>query len=93
MVKRIEKNSLREIKEPIMISKAELAGKANIYPPIITRIEEGMPCNIKTKRKIYLTLKLTDNDKVFHEVKELRQVAQELGPCKLIYTSLCDGTE
>jgi len=71
--KKMNKNSLKEIRESFMISKAELSRKADISPTTITRIEEGKPCNIKTKRKILLALglKLSDKDKVFHWVKEL----------------------
>jgi DNA-binding XRE family transcriptional regulator len=63
-----EKNSLKEIRESLMLSKAELSRKADISPLTITRIENGMPCSIKTKRKIILALglKLSDKDKVFH---------------------------
>ena len=50
-----------------MISKAELAKKANISPITITRIEQGMPCRTETKRKIILALglKVSDKKKVF----------------------------
>jgi DNA-binding XRE family transcriptional regulator len=40
------------------MSKAELSKKARISPLTISRIEEGRPCNIKTKRKILLALGL-----------------------------------
>ena len=68
MVKIIEKNSLREIRESLMMSKAELSRNANISPLTISRIEQGMPCRMKTKRKILLALglKLSERDKVFH---------------------------
>ena len=73
MVKSIEKNSLREIRESLMMSKAELSRRANISPLTITRIEEGNPCNIKTKRKILLALgfEITDKHKVFHIVESV----------------------
>jgi len=50
-----------------MMSKAELARKANISPITITRIEQGMPCRMETKRKIILALgyKISDREKVF----------------------------
>ncbi len=50
-----------------MMSKAELARKANILPITITRIEQGMPCRMETKRKIILALgyKVSDKNKVF----------------------------
>ena len=61
-------NSLREIRESFLISKAELARIANLSVETLTRIEHGKPCRMETKRKILLALglKLTDKDKVFH---------------------------
>jgi DNA-binding XRE family transcriptional regulator len=62
------KNSLKEIRESTMISKAELSQKASISRLTITRIEQGKPCRVETKRKILLALglKLSDRNKVFH---------------------------
>ncbi|MGD8893160.1 MAG: helix-turn-helix transcriptional regulator [Desulfobacterales bacterium] len=67
------KNNLKKIRESLMISKAELARKANISPITITRIEQGMPCRMETKRKILLALglKISDEKKVFGEDMEL----------------------
>ena len=64
----MNKNSLREIRESLMMSKSELSRKAKISPLTISRIEQGLPCRMETKRKILLALdlKLTDKDKVFH---------------------------
>ena len=61
-------NSLREIRESFLISKAELARIANLSVETLTRIEHGKPCRMETKRKILLGLglKLSDKDKVFH---------------------------
>jgi DNA-binding XRE family transcriptional regulator len=61
-------NSLREIRESFLISKAELAKMANLSVKTLTRIEFGKPCRIETKRKILLALglKLSDRNKVFH---------------------------
>ena len=52
-----------------MISKAELARKANISPFTITRIEQGKSCRPETKRKIILALglKISDKKKVFDD--------------------------
>jgi len=49
-----------------MISKAELAKKANISPMTITRIEQGLPCRMKTKRKVALVLgyKISDETEI-----------------------------
>ncbi len=61
------KNSLNKIRESLMMSKAELARKANVSPITISRIENGMKCRMETKRKIILALgyKLSDKDIIF----------------------------
>jgi DNA-binding XRE family transcriptional regulator len=68
MVKNTQKNSLKEIRESLMISKAELSKKARISPLTISRIEQGLPCRVETQRKILLALnlKLSEREKVFH---------------------------
>ncbi len=60
-------SKLREIRESLLVSKAELARKAKVSPITITRIENGMPCRMETKRKILLALdlKLSDKHKIF----------------------------
>jgi len=62
-------NSLKKLRESLMISKAELAREANVSPATITRIEQGRACRIETKRKIVLALgyTLSDKNKVFDE--------------------------
>jgi len=62
------KNHLKEIRESHMMSKAELARKANVSPITIARIENGMPCRMETKRKIILALgfNLSDKNKIFN---------------------------
>jgi DNA-binding XRE family transcriptional regulator len=64
----MNRNSLKEIRESLMMSKAELSRNADISAPTITRIEQGKPCRVETKRKIILALglKLSDKNKVFH---------------------------
>ena len=47
----------------MLMSKAELARKAHVSPITITRIENGMPCRMDTKRKILLALGLKPADK------------------------------
>ena len=61
-------NSLKEIRESFLISKAELARMSNLSVETLTRIEHGKPCRMETKRKILIALglKLSDRDKVFH---------------------------
>lgn len=64
----MKKNALKEIRESLMLSKAELARKAHISPLTIARIEDGKPCRMETKRKILLALgmKLSDKNKIFN---------------------------
>ena len=57
------KNKLNEIRESMLMSKAELARQANVSPITITRIEKNMPCRIETQRKILLALGLKPADK------------------------------
>jgi len=61
-------NSLKEIRESLMIGKAELARKSNISSLTLTRIEQGKLCRMETKRKILLALglKISDKNKVFN---------------------------
>lgn len=64
-----KKNSLKEIRESMLMSKTELARKANVSPITVSRIESGLPCRMETKRKILLALNfdLTDKNKIFNE--------------------------
>jgi DNA-binding XRE family transcriptional regulator len=63
------KNNLKKIRESLLLSKAELARGANISPITITRIEDGKPCRLETKRKIILALGfgLSESKKIFYE--------------------------
>ena len=63
------KNKLKETRESLLMSKAELARQANVSPITISRIEKGMPCRMDTKRKILLALGLkpVDKHKVFKD--------------------------
>ncbi|MBW1692596.1 MAG: helix-turn-helix transcriptional regulator [Deltaproteobacteria bacterium] len=65
----MRKNSLKKIRESILMNKAELARKADISPITISRIEQGLPCRLETQRKIIKALgyKLSDRDKIFPE--------------------------
>ena len=60
-------NTLKKVRESLLMSKTELARKANVSPITIARLEKGMPCRIQTQRKILLALgfKLTDKEKIF----------------------------
>jgi len=60
-------NRVREIREAMLMSKAELARKAGVSPLTIDRIEKGASCRMATMRKIILALgiDLADREKVF----------------------------
>ncbi|UCE55675.1 MAG: helix-turn-helix transcriptional regulator [Desulfobacterales bacterium] len=64
-----DKNRLKETRESLLLSKAELAREAQVSPITIARIEKGMPCRMETQRKILLALglKLTDKNKIFRD--------------------------
>lgn len=61
------KNNLRQLREDLLMSKAELGRKAGLSALTIDRVEQGMDCRMDTKRKIILALglQLTDKNKVF----------------------------
>ncbi|MFZ5570110.1 MAG: helix-turn-helix domain-containing protein [Thermodesulfobacteriota bacterium] len=65
----MRKSALSKIRESLLMSKSELARKANVSPITIARIEQGKPCRMETKRKIILALgyKLSDQHKIFSE--------------------------
>jgi len=60
-------NLVKRIREQLLISKSELARKAEVSPLTIDRVENGMDCRMDTKRRIILALgyKLCDREKVF----------------------------
>jgi DNA-binding XRE family transcriptional regulator len=62
-------NHVKEIRESLLMSKAELARKAGVSPLTIDRIERGASCRMATMRKIILALGLSvsDREKVFPE--------------------------
>lgn len=63
------KNTLKKIRESLLISKAELARKARVSPITIDRIEKGEACRLQTKRKILLALgyKVSEKHKIFSD--------------------------
>ncbi len=62
-------NSLKKVRESFLMSKTELARKADVSPITIARIEKGMPCRMETQRKIILALgfSLSDKNKIFSD--------------------------
>lgn len=65
----VAENIVKQIREELLMSKAELARKAGVSPLTIDRIEKGKNCRMETRRKIILALgyKLTDKDRIFPE--------------------------
>jgi DNA-binding XRE family transcriptional regulator len=63
----VPSNNVQQIRERLMMSKAELARKAGLSPLTIDRIEAGRPCRLDTKRRVLLALDLrvADKDLVF----------------------------
>jgi DNA-binding XRE family transcriptional regulator len=62
-------NNVRRIRIEKMLSKAELARRANVSVLTIDRVEKGFGCRVDTKRKILeaLGLSLADRVRVFGE--------------------------
>lgn len=65
----VRKNRLRETRIEKMMSKAELARRANLSVLTIDRVEKGLGCRMDTKRKILeaLGMSLADRVRVFGE--------------------------
>lgn len=65
----MSKNRVKQIRESLLMSKAELARKAGVSPLTITRIEQGCVCRVDTMRKIILALglSLSEKNEVFPE--------------------------
>jgi len=64
-------NQLRQYREKVLLSKAELARKAGISTLTIDRVEKGKKCRLETKRKIILALglRLSQREKIFGDEK------------------------
>lgn len=60
-------NLLKNFREKLFMSKAELARKAGISTLTIDRVERGKNCRLETKRKIILALglSLTEGQNIF----------------------------
>jgi len=66
---KVASNTVKEVRERLLVSKAELSRKAGLSPITIDRVEKGMSCRMETKRKIILALglNLSDKEKIFPE--------------------------
>ena len=73
-------NNVRQFREALMMTKAELARKAGISALTIDRIEAGRPCRLTTKRKILnaLGLGVGDRDRVFGRPSQLQPVRSDV---------------
>ena len=62
-------NLVKQIRERLLMSKAELARKAGVSALTISRIEKGLNCRLETKRKIIVALgrDLSEKDNIFPE--------------------------
>ena len=62
-------NSVKEIRETLLMSKTELARESGLSSLTINRIEKGDGCRMETKRKIILALgyDLSDKGHIFYE--------------------------
>jgi DNA-binding XRE family transcriptional regulator len=58
-----QSNRVRQLREDLLLTKAELARKAGISALTLARIESGQECRVDTKRKIILALGLTPSDR------------------------------
>jgi ribosome-binding protein aMBF1 (putative translation factor) len=58
------KNNVRKFRMERMMSKAELARRAQISSLTVDRVERGMSCRMDTKRKILEALGLKPQDRV-----------------------------
>jgi len=67
------KNRVRELRESMLMSKAELARRAGVSPLTVDRIEQGYNCRLETKRKIILALgfELSEKGRVFPGLTEV----------------------
>ena len=61
------RNVLKDVRENLLMSKAELARRAGVSSLTIDRIEKGKNCRMETMRKIILALgyDIADRGKIF----------------------------
>jgi DNA-binding XRE family transcriptional regulator len=59
----LSQNIIQKIREELLMSKTEIARKAEVSPLTISRVEQGKPCRMETKRKIILALGYDISDK------------------------------
>lgn len=63
-------NNVKALREELLLSKAELARRAEVSPLTINRVESGEDCRLDTKRKIILALgkQLSEKGEVFPDL-------------------------
>lgn len=67
-------NNVKDLREEVLMSKAELARRAGVSPLTIDRVESGLSCRLDTKRKIILALgkKLEQKGEAFPDLGDKR---------------------
>jgi DNA-binding XRE family transcriptional regulator len=70
----LSKSRVKEVREKLLMSKAELARKARVSPLTVDRVEQGKNCRMETMRKIILALgySLSEREKIFPDAKTSR---------------------
>lgn len=60
-------NNVKDLREELLMSKAELGRKAGVSALTIDRVESGHPCRMDTMRKIILALgyPIAEKQKIF----------------------------
>ena len=74
-------NNVRVLREELLLSKAELARRAEVSPLTIDRVEGGADCRLDTKRKIILALgkHLSEKEEVFPDLARDEGELQDAG--------------
>jgi DNA-binding XRE family transcriptional regulator len=57
VVRSSTENPLKALRERLLISRSDLARRANLSVITVGRIEKGKPCRLDTKRKIVKALR------------------------------------
>jgi len=73
-------NSLKRIREQLLMSKTELARKTNVFPLTVDRIEKGMTCRLETKRKIIqaLGMDLSEKNRIFPRIQNSYRITKRI---------------
>lgn len=88
------RNNVKVLREELLMSKAELARRAEVSPITINRVESGEDCRLDTKRKIILALgkKLDEKAHVFPNLAKDTGSADGEAPTAAQVDLPADGT-